>query len=40
MIALQLFGDEEEVVDHVLGQAGEARAQHRVLGRHAHQAGG
>ena len=35
----QLFGDEEEVVDDVLGLAGEARAQHRVLRRHADRAG-
>ena len=31
----QFLGDEEEVVDHVLGLAGEARAQHRVLRRDA-----
>jgi hypothetical protein len=35
----QFFGDEEEVVDHVLGLAGEARAQHRVLRGHADRAG-
>ena len=33
------FGDEEEVVDDVLGLAGEARAQHRVLRRDADRAG-
>ena len=35
----QFLGDEEEVVDHVLGRAGEARAQHRVLGGDADRAG-
>ena len=35
----QLFGDEEEIVDHMLGLAGEALAQHRILGRHADRAG-
>ena len=34
-----LFGDEEEVVDDVLGLAGEALAQHRILRRHADRAG-
>ena len=34
-----LLGDEEEVVDHVLGLAGEALAQHRVLRRDADRAG-
>ena len=34
-----LFGDEEEVVDDVLGLALEAPAQHRVLRRHADRAG-
>ena len=34
-----LFGDEEEVVDDVLGLALEFPAQHRVLGRDAHRAG-
>jgi hypothetical protein len=34
-----LFGDEEEVVDDVLGLAGEALAQLRVLGGDAHRAG-
>ncbi len=33
------LGDEEEVVDDVLGLAGEALAQHRVLGRDADRAG-
>ena len=33
------LGDEEEVVDDVLGLAGEARAQHRVLRRDADRAG-
>ena len=33
------LGDEEEVVDHVLGLAGELLAQHRVLRGHAHRAG-
>ena len=35
----QLFGHEEEVVDDVLGLAGEAGAQHRVLRRHPDGAG-
>ncbi len=35
----RLLGDEEEVVDDVLGAAGEFRAQHRVLRRHPHRAG-
>ena len=35
----QLLRHEEEVVDHMLRLAGEARAQHRVLRRHAHRAG-
>ena len=39
MICAQLLGDEEEVVDDVLGLAGEARAQHRVLRRDADRAG-
>ena len=34
-----LLRDEEEVVDDVLGLAGEERAQGRVLGRHPHRAG-
>ena len=34
-----LLGDEEEVVDDVLGLAGELRAKGRVLGRHPHRAG-
>ena len=33
------FGDKEEIVDDVLGLAGEALAQHRVLGRDADRAG-
>ena len=33
------LGDEEEVVDDMLGLALEALAQHRVLRRHAHRAG-
>ena len=33
------LGDEEEVVDDVLGLAGELLAQHRVLRGHAHRAG-
>ena len=33
------LGDEEEVVDDVLGLAGEALAQHRILGRDADRAG-
>jgi hypothetical protein len=33
------LGDEEEVVDDVLGLAGEARAQHRILGGDADRAG-
>ena len=35
----QFLCDEEEVVDHVLGLAGEALAQDRVLRGHAHRAG-
>ena len=35
----RLFGDEEEVVDHVLGLALEFLAQHRILRGHAHRAG-
>ena len=35
----QLFGYEEEIVDHVLGLAGEALAQNRILGRNSHRAG-
>ena len=34
-----LLGDEEEVVDDVLGLAGEMRAEGRVLGRDPHRAG-
>ena len=34
-----LFGDEEEIIDDVLGSAVEALAQHRILGRHPHRAG-
>ena len=34
-----LLGDEEEEVDHVLGLAGKARAQHRVLRGDADRAG-
>ena len=34
-----LFGDEEEVIDDVLGLAPEALAQHRVLGGDADRAG-
>ena len=33
------FGDVEKVVDDVLWRTLEARAQHRVLGRHAHRTG-
>jgi hypothetical protein len=33
------LGDEEEVVDDVLGLAGEALAQHRILRRDADRAG-
>ena len=33
------LGDEEEIVDHVLGLALEALAQHRVLRRHADRTG-
>ncbi len=39
MICAQFLGDEEEVVDHMLGRAGEALAQHRVLRRYADRAG-
>ena len=35
----QLLGDEEEIVDHMLGRAGEAGAQHRILGGDADRAG-
>jgi hypothetical protein len=35
----RLLGDEEEVVDDVLGPALELGAQHRILRRHAHRAG-
>ncbi len=35
----QLFGDEEEVVDDVLGRADEALAQLRILGGDPHRAG-
>ena len=35
----QFFGDEEEVIDHMLGLASEPGTQDRVLGRHAHRAG-
>ena len=34
-----LFGDEEEIVDDVLGLAAELLAQHRILRRHAHRTG-
>jgi hypothetical protein len=34
-----LFGDEEEVVDHVLGLAREPAAKHRILSRDPHRAG-
>ena len=34
-----LFSDEEEVVDHVFGLAGELGAQHRILRGHADRAG-
>ena len=34
-----LLGDEEEIVDHVLGRALEAFAQHGILSSHAHRAG-
>ena len=34
-----LFGDKEEIVDDVLGLAGKAGAQHRVLGGDADRAG-
>ena len=34
-----LFGDEEEIIDDVLGQALEALAQHRILRRDADRAG-
>ena len=34
-----LFGDEEEVIDDVLGLTLEALAQHRVLGRNADRTG-
>jgi len=37
--APRFFGDEEEVVHHVLGLATELPAQHRILGGHAHRAG-
>ena len=39
MSLAHFFGDEEEVVDDVLGLAGEAGAQHRVLRRDADRAG-
>ena len=35
----QFLGNKEEVIDHMLGRAGEALAQHRVLGRHPHRTG-
>ena len=35
----RLFGHEEEVVDDVLGLAGEFLAQHRILRGHAHRTG-
>ena len=35
----QLFGDEEEVVDHMFRRSGEALAQFGILRRHAHRAG-
>ncbi len=38
-IFADLFGDEEEEIDDVLGLAGEARAQHRVLRGDADRAG-
>ena len=38
-VLANLFGDEEEEVDHMLGLALEARAQDRVLGGDAHRAG-
>ncbi len=34
-----LLGDEEEIVDHVLGRAVEALAQHGILSGHANRAG-
>ena len=34
----QFFGDEEEIIDDMFGLAGETRAQHRVLRRHADRA--
>jgi hypothetical protein len=33
------FGDEEEIIDHMLGLAGEALAQDRVLGRDTDRTG-
>jgi len=33
------FGDEEEIIHHMLRLAGEALAQLRILGRNAHRAG-
>ena len=38
-VLAHLLGDEEEVVDDVLGRAAEARAQHRVLRGDADRAG-
>jgi hypothetical protein len=38
-VLAHFLGDEEEVVDDVLGLAGEARAQHRVLGGDPDRAG-
>ena len=38
MISPHLFGDEEEIVDDVLGLAGEALAQLRILRRDADRA--
>ena len=35
----QLFGDEKEIVDHMLGLTGELAAQCRILGRHTHRTG-
>src|SRR5882672_6051563 len=35
----RFLGDEEEIIDHVLGLALELLAQRRVLGGHAHRAG-
>ena len=35
----QLFGDEEEIIDHIFRLSGELLAQFRILGRHADGAG-